>query len=149
MQETARELAHLLLKSVPTIIFFLGLMAYLNYVFFRPIKRILEERKQATEGVKDLARQAFEAADRKNSEFEQALQIARAELHREREVLHRRWASEQVEQIAKARAEADAKIERAKRETDEEIRRAEAELEGRVPGLGEEILGALLARRAA
>ncbi|HEX7362198.1 MAG TPA: ATP synthase F0 subunit B [Bryobacteraceae bacterium] len=149
MQETARELAHLLLKSVPTIIFFLGLIAYLNYIFFRPMKRMLEERKQSTEGVRELARQAFEAAERKNSEFEQALQIARAELHREREVLHRRWAAEQVEQIAKARAEADARIEQAKHETDEEVRRAQAELESRVQSLGEDIVHALLARRAA
>lgn len=149
MQETLHQLAHLLLESVPTIVIFVALTFYLRQVFFRPMQRMLDERKRATEGMQELARKAFEAADSKNSEFEQALQIARAELLREREELRRRWAAEQVEQIAKARAEADAKIAEAKRQTDEEVRRAEAELEGRVQGLGEDVVRTLLARRAA
>lgn len=149
MQETLQELAQLLLKSVPTIIIFIGLTFYLQRVFFRPMQRLLDERKRATEGVHELARQAFEAAESKNSEFEQALQIARAELLREREMLRRRWADEQVQQVAKARAEADAKIAEAKRQTDAEVRKTEAELEARVQGLGEDIVRALLRRRAA
>lgn len=149
MQETLQELAQLLLKSVPTVIIFIGLIFYLQHVFFRPMRRLLDERKRATEGVRELARRAFEAADSKNSEFEQALQIARAELLREREMLRRRWAAEQVEQIAKARAEADAKIAEAKRQADEEVRKAEAELEARVQDLGEDVVRTLLRRRAA
>ncbi|MGH9583738.1 MAG: ATP synthase F0 subunit B [Bryobacteraceae bacterium] len=149
MQETLRELAQLMFKSVPTIFFFVVLTIYLKYVFFKPVQRMLEERKRATEGVRELARKAFEAAEQRGSEFEQALQIARAELYRERETLRRRWAAEQVEQIAKARAEADAKIEEAKGETDAEVRRTEAELETRARSLGEDIVRALLARRAA
>jgi F-type H+-transporting ATPase subunit b len=149
MQDTLQSLGDLMLKSVPTIFFFIVLTVYLKQVFFKPMRQILDERKRATEGVRELARKAFEAAEQKNSEFEHALQIARAELHREREALRRRWADEQVEQIAQARAEADAKIEQAKQEIDQEVRRAEAELETRVQGLGEDIVRALLARRAA
>lgn len=149
MQETLHQLAHLLLESVPTIVIFVGLTFYLQRVFFRPMRRLLEERKRATEGVRELARKAFEAADNKSSEFEQALQIARAELLREREMLRRRWAAEQVEHIAKARAEADAKIAEAKRQTEEEMRKAEAELKARVQDLGEDIVRTLLTRRAA
>jgi F-type H+-transporting ATPase subunit b len=149
MQETLQALGHLVLKSVPTIVLFVALTVYLKHVFFAPMRRVLDERKRATEGVRELAHKAFEAAAQKNSEFEQALQIARAELYREREALRRRWADEQVEQIAKARAEADATIEKAKREIDQEVQKAEAELEARVQGLGEDIVRALLARRAA
>ncbi len=149
MQGTLLDLGYLLLKSVPTIVLFAALTVYLKHVFFKPLAQVLEERKRATEGVRELAQRAFEAAERKSLEFEQALQIARNELHLEREALRRRWAEEQAEQIAKARAEADAKIEQAKREIEQEVLRVEAELEQRVDALGLDIVHALLERRAA
>jgi F-type H+-transporting ATPase subunit b len=149
MQDTFQALGHLILKSVPTIFFFVVLTLYLKQVFFKPMRKILDERKRATEGVRELARKAFEAADKKSSEFEEALRIARAELYREREALRRRWAEEQVEQVAKARAEADAKIAEAKRQIEAEVRRADTELQARAQELSENIVNALLTRRAA
>lgn len=78
MEATLHQLADLLLKAVPTIFFFALLTVYLKYVFFRPLAKILDERKEATEGVKQFAQQAFAAADQKASEFQRALQLARA-----------------------------------------------------------------------
>jgi F-type H+-transporting ATPase subunit b len=149
MEATLHALADLFIKSTPTILFFILLAFYLKWVYFRPIARILEERKNATEGVREIARRAFEAADRKTSEFEHALQIARAELHQEHEALRRKWAQEQAEAIARARAEADQQIEEAKRAIEKEIERAQAELDTRVEQLGEQIVYSLLRRRAA
>ncbi len=149
MDATLHALADLLLKAIPTIIFFVLLTVYLKYVFFRPLAKILDERKKATEGVRELAQRAFEAAEKKNSEFEHALQMARAELHREHEELRRKWTEEQAAEVAKARAEADRKIEEAKHQIGEETRRAQAELEARVDSLSEQIVKSLLRRRAA
>ena len=73
MDSTLKALADLLLEAVPTIVFFVFLAWYLKRVFFVPMARILEERRKATEGVKELAQKAFEAADKKQSEFERAL----------------------------------------------------------------------------
>jgi F0F1-type ATP synthase membrane subunit b/b' len=70
MEATLQGLAELLLKAVPTIIFFALLTLYLKHVFFKPLARILDERKRATEGVRQLAQQAFAAADQKSSEFQ-------------------------------------------------------------------------------
>lgn len=149
MDATLHALAGLLIKSIPTIIFFILLTFYLKRVYFRPIARILEERKQATEGVRDIARRAFEAADKKTSEFEHALQIARAELNQEFEALRQKWAQEQADAIARARAEAGRQIEEAKREIEREGAVAEAELSARIESLGEKIVDSLLRRRAA
>src|SRR5437660_8361371 len=121
MEETLQALADLLLKAVPTIISFALLTIYLQYVFFKPLAKIVEERKRATEGVRELAQRAFAAAKQKTSEFERALQMARAELEQEHEALRRRWTDEQVEAIQKARAEADQDIQRAKRLIAEEV----------------------------
>jgi F-type H+-transporting ATPase subunit b len=149
MDSTLKALGDLLVQAVPTIVFFIVLTVYLKYVFFKPLAKILEQRRDATEGVRELARRAFEAADRKNSEFEHALQIARSELHQEHEALRRQWSDEQAEIVAKARAEADQKIQAARQQIALEIERAEAELEAKIDRLSDRIVQSLTTRRAA
>ncbi len=149
MEETLQALGDLLLKAAPTIIFFALLTVYLKYVFFKPLANILEERKRATEGVRELAQRAFAAANQKTTEFERALQMARAELEQEHEALRRKWTDEQQEAIQKARAEADQDIQQAKRLIAEEAERAQAELSASVDALSDRIVNALLSRRAA
>jgi F-type H+-transporting ATPase subunit b len=149
MDATLHALVGLLIKSIPTIIFFILLTFYLKYVYFKPIERILEQRKQATEGVRDIARRASEAADKKTSEFEHALRIARAELHQEYEALRQKWAQEEADAIARARAEAARQIEDAKRQIAQEVERAQSELDLRVEDLSRQVVNSLLRRRAA
>ncbi len=149
MESTLHSLADLLVKAVPTIIFFALLTVYLKHVFFKPLARILNERKQATEGVRRLAEQAFAAADKKSSEFERALHMARAEMEQEHEALRQAWSDEQVEAIAKAREEADRTIQQAKQAISDEVKRAQAELDASVGAMSEQIVDSLLKRRAA
>jgi F-type H+-transporting ATPase subunit b len=149
MEATLQGLADLLLKAVPTIIFFALLTVYLKHVFFKPLARILDERKRATEGVRQLAQQAFAAADQKASEFQRALQLARGEIEQEQEALRRRWNDEQVETIRTARTEADQKILEAKQQIADEVQRAQAELDATVESLSDQIVSSLLRRRAA
>ena len=149
MDATFHALGDLLIKAIPTALAFIFLAFYLNSVFFKPMAHILEERRKQTEGMRELARQAFEAADRKTSEFEHALQMARAELHQEHEKRRRQWTEEETERIAAARAEADRRIEEAKHRIAGEVRQAEADLAATVETLSKQIEGALLRRRAA
>src|SRR5690349_1859742 len=149
MEATLQALADLFVKAIPTIIFFALLAVYLKHVFFRPLARILDERKQATEGVRKLAEEAFAAADKKTSEFERALQMARAEIEREHEALRRAWTDEQREAIAKARAAADQTIQQAKQSISDEVKRAQAELDASIDMMSDRIVNSLLRRRAA
>jgi F0F1-type ATP synthase membrane subunit b/b' len=149
MDQTLQALAALLLEAIPTVLFFILVTLYLKYVFFRPMARILEERRKATEGVRELARQAFDAADKRTSEFEHALQLARAQIHQENEAVRRKWLDEQVEALSKARAEADQKIQETKHQIAEEVEKAQLELDARVEPLSDRILNTLLTRRAA
>jgi F0F1-type ATP synthase membrane subunit b/b' len=118
-------------------------------MFFRPLQKVLDERRRATEGVRELAGQANEAADRQLSAFEQALQRARAEIYKNNGNLRKAWAEEQLVLLDKARAEAAEKLEAAKQLIDEELRQAEAELNVTIAPLSEEIVQTLLRRRAA
>ena len=149
MQATLQALADLLLEAVPTIVFFVFLIFYLKYVFFQPMARIFEERRRQTEGVRELARRAFEEAEKKQAEFERALQIARAEIHAEHEALRRQWSDEQAAAVARARADADRQIQEARQQIDQEVERAEGELDASVEKLSTQIVNALTARRAA
>jgi F-type H+-transporting ATPase subunit b len=149
MDSTLKALGDLLLEAVPTIIFFLFLAWYLKRVFFIPLARILEERRKAVEGVKDFAQKAFEAADKKQSEFERALELARAEIYKEQEKIRRQWSEEQAHEIERARTDVGKQIEQARGQIAAEAQRAQDELKNRIDGLSENIVNSLLTRRAA
>jgi len=149
MEATLKALADLLLEAVPTIIFFLFLVWYLKRVFFRPLANILDQRRQATEGVRDLAQRAFEAADKKQSEFDRAMQLARGDIYQEHEKLRRQWAEEQAKAIEEARAAVELQISEAKKQIALEAEHAQAELNSNVESLSDGIVRSLLARRAA
>jgi F-type H+-transporting ATPase subunit b len=149
MEATLHALADLLIKAIPTAVFFIFLAIYLQKVFFKPMARILEDRKRETEGVRELAQRALAAAEKKTSEFEHALQLARADINKEHEKLRRQWIAEQTARIAEARVEADRKIEEAKQQIAAEVRKAEADIAMSVDALGEQIVNSLLRRRAA
>lgn len=149
MDATLHALGDLLIKAIPTAIFFLFLIYYLQKVFFQPMARILDERRKQTEGVRELAQRAFEAAEKRTSEFEQALQMARGEIHAEHDKLRQQWTEEQTQRIAQARAEADRQIEEARQQIADEVRKAEADVSAAVNALSEQIVNSLLKRRAA
>ncbi|HEY3936501.1 MAG TPA: ATP synthase F0 subunit B [Bryobacteraceae bacterium] len=149
MDSTLTALADLLVEAIPTIFFFILLTVYLKYVFFRPMARILEERRKQTEGVRELAQRAFDAADEKTSQFERALQLARVQIHQENEALRRQWSEEQAEAMAKARIEASHHIEEAKHQIAQEVEKAKGELDISVDRLSAQIVESLVRRRAA
>ncbi len=149
MDATLHQLGILLIEAIPTILFFVLLTLFLNQSYFKPLARILEERRQATEGARELAQKAFEAADGKTSEFERALQLARNQIHAENEARRREWEGEQAEQLAKARAEAEAKVQQARVEIAAEVEGARSQLFADVESMSSRIIAALTTRRAA
>jgi F-type H+-transporting ATPase subunit b len=149
MDATLHALGDLLIKAIPTALLFIFLAVYLQKVFFKPLARILEERQKQTEGVRELANQAMEAADRKTSEFEHALQAARAEIHAEHEKQRQQWIAEQTARIAETRAEADRQIQQAREQIFAEVQKAEAEMSSHIEALSDQIVSCLLRRRAA
>ena len=149
MDATLQALGDLLIKAIPTVLFFLFLTFYLKQVFFKPLAGILDERRKATEGVRELSQRAFEAADRKSSEFETALALARAQISQENDALRKEWEQEELETVARARAEAERKIEEAKHQVAVEVDTAQNQLDTEVELLSDQIIRSLSRRRAA
>jgi F-type H+-transporting ATPase subunit b len=149
MESTLKSLADLLIQAVPTVLFFIFMTIYLNVVLFRPLARVMAERRKATEGARELAQQAFEAADRRESEFEHALHLARNQIYQENEALRRQWAEEQGRDLDQARAEAEKAIDEARSSIEEDTRQAQLQLDQSVQELSSRIVESLLRRRAA
>lgn len=149
MDATLQALVALLIKSVPTIVIFVFLAIYLQVTYFGPVAKVLKERREKTEGVKELAQRAFESADKKTSEFEHALQLARGEISQEHERLRKQWAQEQAEALAQARVQAEHKIAEARLAIADEVERAKSDMDMNVESLSTSIVEALAGRRAA
>jgi F-type H+-transporting ATPase subunit b len=149
MDPTLKALIELLLKAVPTIFFLVILTAYLKYVFFKPMERVLEQRRQETEGARKLAGEAFSAADKKAADFEKALMQAKLELHREQEAQRKRLLADQAQAVAEARSHAEARLEETRRELSAEMDRAVAELTPYAQGLATQMIENVVGRRAA
>jgi F0F1-type ATP synthase membrane subunit b/b' len=149
MDATLQALAALAVKAIPTVIFFIFLTHFLKRVYFIPVGKILEERRQQTEGMRDLAQRAHAAADKKSSEFETAIQMVRAQILQENEGRRRQWAEEQSEIVEEARRDAAEKVAAARLEIASELESAKTDVASTVEQLSAQIENSLLKRRAA
>jgi F0F1-type ATP synthase membrane subunit b/b' len=149
MDATLKALAALALEAVPTVLFFIFLTHFLKRVYFMPVQKILEERRRQTEGVRELAQRAREAASKRGSEFDSAIMLMRAQLLQENEAQRRQWAQEQARLVAEARAAAEQQVTAAKREIGKELEKAKSEIALSVDRLSSQIVDSLLRRRAA
>ena len=149
MEATLQALVALLIKAIPTIALFSFLIIYLQATYFGPLAKVLKERRDKTEGVKELAQQAFESVDKKTSEFERALQLARAEIGQQNEKLRHQWLDEQEAAVAHTRALAGEKVAAARVAIADEVERAKSEMDMNVESLSTSIVESLTGRRAA
>jgi F0F1-type ATP synthase membrane subunit b/b' len=149
MDATLKALAALAIEAIPTVLFFIFLTHYLKRVYFLPMANIMEERRKQTEGMRELAKRAHEAADKRGYEFESAIMTVRAQLLQENEAQRRQWAEEQTKLVEEARANAEQQVAAAKVEIARELENAKSGIGPSVDRLGSQIVESLLKRRAA
>lgn len=144
MEEILNQLGGLVLGSVPTIVFFLLLVAAYGVLVRRPLDRVLEERRLRTSGALEKARGAIEAAEAETAVFEDKLRAAKADIFAERDRKLKQWGSEREQALAQARETMQGKIRDARQRIDESTAEAQREIEGRSAELSEQILRAVL-----
>src|SRR6202030_4366362 len=69
MDETLRQIGELLLGSIPTIIFFLLLYGLYVALVYKPMGKILAERRARTEGAIEKARADVATAEARTAEY--------------------------------------------------------------------------------
>jgi len=149
MEETLHQLGELLLGAVPTVILLALLYALYTSIVYKPLRRVLEERRSKTEGAVEKSRADIARAEARTAEYEQKLREARAAIFRSQEA--RRQAAQQArgKAVAEAHGNAQAQVQAAKKDIESDRLGAQSGLEAEVAALAEEIVRRVLAPAAA
>lgn len=148
MEQTLQALTGILVKAIPTVCLLLFLYFYLKLMLFGPLAKVLKQRDALTAGTRNAAEESLRAAEHKVEQYEAQMREARAEVYREQEELRRGWLAEQAAQLAEARESAAASTARAREQMTVEITAARQTLTESSSALADQIVTALLARRA-
>jgi len=144
MDTTLRQVGQLLLDAVPTVVLLLLLWALYEFLVRKPLQRILQERRDRTEGAVLKARSDVAAAEARTQEYEQKLREARAAVFKAQEA--RRQQAQQLRNaaIAEARTRAQEQIRQAKQAVEQDMAAARTGLQAEADRLATDIIRTIL-----
>jgi F-type H+-transporting ATPase subunit b len=133
--------------TVVTVLYIIIVYAFMSRFFFKPIVRVLHERRELIEGRMAGAQQAVLNADRKTAEYEQVLKNARADTFRRQEMQREKAISERSELLSRAKHEAENNVRDAKARLQAEADIAGKKLDAEVDVLARQLTAAILQDR--
>jgi len=142
--EILHQLGGLVLGSVPTMVFFLLLVAAYGLLVRTPLDKTLAERRARTTGAVEKARGAIAAAEAEATVYEEKLRSARSEIMAARERKLQQWQAERDQALQSARDVAQARVNAAKQEIEGMSVSARKQIEEATAQLSEQILRAVL-----
>src|SRR3954471_17230865 len=116
MDQTLQQLGELLLGAVPTVILLALLYVLYTSIVHKPMRRVLEERRNKTEGAVEKSRADIAAAEARTSEYEQKLREARAAVFRAQESRRQAALQARTNAMTEARNKAQAQVQAAKKD---------------------------------
>jgi F-type H+-transporting ATPase subunit b len=144
MDQTLQQLGELLLGAVPTVIL-MGLMyALYTTIVHKPLRRVLGERRNKTEGAIEKSKADIAAAEARTSEYEQRLREARAAVFRAQESKRQAALQARSQAVHDARTKAQAQVQAAKDGIESDRVAAERSLQGEAATLAQEIVRRVL-----
>jgi F-type H+-transporting ATPase subunit b len=144
LMEILHQLGGLVLGSVPTMVFFILLVAAYGVLVRGPLDKTLAERRSRTSGAIEQARGAIAAAESETTLYEEKLRAARSEIMAARERRLKQWQAERDEAIAAARALSQDRVKVARAEIESLSVGARKQIEEATVQLSEQILRAVL-----
>jgi F-type H+-transporting ATPase subunit b len=144
MDQTLGQLGKLLLGSVPTVILFTLLYWLYKVIVHQPLQRVLEERRNRTEGAVEKSKADIALADARTAEYEQKLREARAALFRAQEARRQAALEARTNAVNEARTRAQTQVQAAKTDIEADRVAAEKGLEREASALAEEIVRRVL-----
>jgi F-type H+-transporting ATPase subunit b len=149
MDQTLHQLEGLLLGSVPTIFLFLLIVILYRLLVYGPLTRVLNERRERTDGAIEQADAAMAAAAAKTQEYEAQLRAARSKIFQARQLKQQQWARERDSAVAEAHAAAQRQVEEAKSALQAQTNAGRHTIEDSIDQLAGEILAAVLPKSGA
>jgi F-type H+-transporting ATPase subunit b len=144
MDDTLRQLGELLLGAVPTVILVTLLYILYSAIVHKPLRRVLEERRNKTEGAIEKSRADIAAAEARTSEYEQRLREARATLFRVQEARRKAALEVRTAALNEARSKAQAQVQAAKADIQKDRAAAQEALQAEAQTLAAEIMRRVL-----
>lgn len=148
MQVILKQLGDLLLGSVPTVIFFLILLAAYAVLVRGPLEEVLADRHGRTGGAMDEARAAISAAEAKTADYENRLRDARAEIFAARAARQKASSDARDKALAESREAAQHRIGVAREAVERSGAEAKSQIEAGAAALSQSVLRAILPHRA-
>lgn len=149
MEETLRQLGELLLGAIPTIIFMVLLWGAYSVLVYKPLTKVLAERRSKTEGAVEKARADIAAAEARTAEYEQRLREARLVIFKNQETRRQQAMQARAAAVAEARSKAHAQVEEARAAIERDKVAAQEKLQVESNRLASEIIRAVLQPGAA
>jgi len=115
------------------------LVVVLTRVFWKPLRKVMEERKKGLEDDRAAAQAGLDEVARSLQEIDRTMKSARREAERLRSDLEAEALKEKTRLIAEAGAAATAEVDRARAELEAEVARLKEELRAQAGPLAEEI----------
>ncbi len=144
MDKILHQLGDLFLGSVPTVILFLLVLFFYKILVYKPLTRLLAERRERTLGSVEKASSAIQTADAKSQEYEAKLRSARLEIGRQRELRMQHWNRERENILADARHTAQERVKESKAAVEQELIVARRTIEANADQLAAQVLRSIL-----
>jgi F-type H+-transporting ATPase subunit b len=144
MDTTLRQVGELLLGAIPTVILLLALYAIYNLLVRKPLMRIVNERRERTEGAILKARADVAAAEARTQDYEQRLREARLVIFKAQEARRQNAQQLRAEAVAQARARAQQQVSEARAALEQDMAAARVGLQTEVEQLASEIVRTIL-----
>jgi F-type H+-transporting ATPase subunit b len=142
--DLVRQLGQLFLAAVPTVVLVFLFYFFLRWSFFKPIERVLAERRARTEGARRDAETARHQAQEKLAAYRAALKSASGKLFLEQDAARRAAIEKREAAVRAARAAAQERVRAAKLEQEREFAAARTALEAPSVALGQQIARSFL-----
>jgi len=144
MDNTLKQVGELLLGAIPTAVLLLLLYAIYQNLLRKPLNRILDQRRERTEGAIVKARADVAAAESRTQEYEQKLREARLAIFKAREARRQQAQQLRAQALAEARSRAQQQIREAKAALDQDMAVARDGLQSEIDRLASEIINTIL-----
>jgi F-type H+-transporting ATPase subunit b len=144
MDNTLKQVGELLLGAIPTAVLLLLLYAIYQNLVRKPLNRILDQRRERTEGAALKARADVAAAESRTQEYEQKLREARLAIFKAQEARRQQAQQLRAQALAEVRSRAQQQIREAKSAIEQDMTAARAGLQSEVERLAGEIINTIL-----
>ena len=144
MEALLQSLENFFLGAVPTVILFLLLYAVYRVLVHVPLRKVLAERQNLTEGTQAKAKADIAAAAAKTSEYEGKLRDARMSVFKAQEQRRQHLLQARDAAIADARERTHKRISEARAGLEKEVAQSRERLQTDAEGLAAEVMRSVL-----